>query len=449
VLVALSTVGSAQAHFLWIDGSKPAEASGAERQFSFYFGELPEPGEPRLIGRIAQTRAWIRNADGATEELKLIGPADEKSAALTATVQQAKPASVDATCDYGLYERGGAAVLLQYYARHLAGDWLSHADKLARADRLALDVVPTIQGNELVLQVLYQGQPAEKGEVIVFDPAGEEHRLTADHEGRARTQLTAGRYAVRAAHIEPDRAGERNGKRYSQTWHYCTLTLDAKPAMVGATMGPAAGEVPAAELLRRARTARSVWHDFPGFAAELDVVGSDGRVAATAVVAADGSVSLDMPRSALADWVEEQLTSLAQHRMPDGEVSEGQVRYADDDRAHPLGRKIDLDDGVTHSAYRIQGDVIREVNRSAGDMRFTISVLEIERNAEGQYLPRSFTMNFFNAASGELKTGLGYWNRWQRVGRFDLPKVILEIDAHRGGASARQITFNNLRLVEP
>ncbi len=89
-----------------------------------------------------------------------------------------------------------------------------------------------------------------------------------------------------------------------------------------------------------------------------------------------------------------------------------------------------------------------EVNRSAGPtMRFTISVLEIERNPEGKYLPRSFTMNFFDSKTGELQTSLGYLNAWQRVDGFDLPRTIVEVDAHRGGASTRQITFSNCRLL--
>ncbi len=89
-----------------------------------------------------------------------------------------------------------------------------------------------------------------------------------------------------------------------------------------------------------------------------------------------------------------------------------------------------------------------EVNRSMGPMRFTISVLEIVRNAEHKYLPRAFTMNFFDAKSGELKTSLGYWNDWQRVGAFDLPKTIIEIDARKGGASTKDISFENCRLVK-
>ena len=134
--------------------------------------------------------------------------------------------------------------------------------------------------------------------------------------------------------------------------------------------------------------------------------------------------------------------------MPEGEVTTGEVRYADDDTAHPLGRKISLGDAAMQSVYRIQGDVIMEVNRSAGDMRFTISVLEIERNAENKYLPRAFTMNFFDAASGKLKTSTGYWNAWQRVAGFDLPKTILEISTKDGGTNVRRLSFDNWRRVE-
>jgi hypothetical protein len=134
--------------------------------------------------------------------------------------------------------------------------------------------------------------------------------------------------------------------------------------------------------------------------------------------------------------------------MPDGEVAEGRVTYVDSNESHPLGRKIDLGNPATESAYRIKDGVILEVNRKMGSLRFTISVLEIVRNAEDKYLPRSFTMNFFDGASGELKTSLAFRNDWQRVGAFDLPKTILEITSEKGGATTRQIVFSNCRLLE-
>ena len=125
------------------------------------------------------------------------------------------------------------------------------------------------------------------------------------------------------------------------------------------------------------------------------------------------------------------------------------MRYADETGSHPLGRKIELHDGDQNSAYRLKDDVIMEVNRSAGPMRFTISVLEIERNAEQKYLPRSFTMNFFDAESGQLRSSLGYFNSWQRVGQLDLPKTILEVDARQGTPTTKQIVFDNCHLIEP
>jgi hypothetical protein len=75
-------------------------------------------------------------------------------------------------------------------------------------------------------------------------------------------------------------------------------------------------------------------------------------------------------------------------------------------------------------------------------------VLEFVRNEENKYLPRAFTMNFFDSATGELKTSLGYWNDWQRVAGFDLPKTILEISAGPGGTATRQIVFSNCKLLE-
>ena len=134
--------------------------------------------------------------------------------------------------------------------------------------------------------------------------------------------------------------------------------------------------------------------------------------------------------------------------MPDGEVGEGNITYPDNDRAHPLGRLIDLGDPSLESRYRIKDDVILEVNRSMGSQRFTISVLEIIRNAENKYLPRSFTMNFFDSATGALAMSLAYRNDWQRVGDYDLPQMILEINSRPGGASTRQIVFKNCRLLE-
>jgi hypothetical protein len=403
------------------------------------------PGEPHLIGKVAQSKAWIRTVDGTTE-LKLAPDANKEHAALVDTCPKQSAASLEAVCDYGVYSRGPAGVLLNYYAKRLAGDWSKHADKLARAERLALDIVPSLAGDKLNVLVLYQGKPSE-GELVVVDPAGDDHELKTDAEGRGSITLKSeGRYALRAAHIEPNSAGTRDGKKYAQTWHYATLVLDVRPASPAADGG--SNDDTALKALERSRDGRAIWHDFPGFTADLAVTSGGQRVTGKMSIDASGTVEVEMPKSPLADWVEEQLNSLVQHRMPDGEVTQGDVKWSDNDLTHPLGRKIDLGDPDLQSAYRLKDDVIMEVNRSMGKLRFTISVLEIVRNAENKYLPRSFTMNFFDAETGELRTSLAYWNEWQRVGKFDLPKTIVEVRAAQGGSGTKQITFDNCKLIE-
>lgn len=445
MVVALG-VSAANAHFIWIE-LKPA---GDAQQARVYFGEEASPGESHLIGKVAHTKLWLRTPSGEPQELKAAAGQGAEEAVLSAGCPSSDAASLEATCDYGIYERGPSGLLLQYYAKHLGGDWARHADKLARTSRLKLDIVPQQEAAELKLQVLYNGQPAPGGEVVVVDPAGEAHEFQADKEGRVVAPTPAGgRYAVRAAHIEPAATGERNGKKFAQTWHYCTLTLDVPGTGKSSKLTASKSSDPSAlEALTRARDGRSLWNDFPGFSTTLTVTDGGKQITGKATIDANGTVELDMPKSPVADWVEEQLNSLVQHRMPDGEVAQGQVTYSDEDTSHPLGRKIDLGDPSLQSAYRLKDDVIMEVNRSMGPMRFTISVLEIVRNAENKYLPRSFTMNFFDAKTGELRTGLAYWNDWQRVGKFDLPKTITEVAAKKGGASTRQIAFSDVKLLE-
>jgi uncharacterized GH25 family protein len=428
----------ARAHFIWLD---LAPATGGDAQARLYFSEEPAPGEPHLVAKVAHTKTWVRDASGKVRDLKLDKVASNDLAALVAPCATSAPASLEGTCDYGVYSRGPTAgPLLQYYAKRLSGNWSKHPE-LARAERLKLDIVPHRLANSLAVDVLYDGQPVADTEVVFIDASGEHHELKTNAQGRAEINVAAGRLAVRAAHIEADRSGERDGKPFKQTWHYCTLVLDLPSAS-----SSAAAEISAADALVRARDGRAIWKDFPGFTSDVTVRGGGKQTSGKLTIDADGIVSLEMPKSPLADWAEEQLNSLVQHRMPDGEVSSGNVTYADDDVENPLGRKIDLGDPSLKSAYRLKDDVIMEVNRSMGKSRFTISMLEIVRNAEHKYLPRSFAMNFFDSASGDLQTSLAYFNDWHRVGSFDLPKTIIEVDARKGGSTTKEIAFSNWKL---
>jgi len=304
----------------------------------------------------------------------------------------------------------------------------------------------------LTLTVLYRGKPAAKENVVIVDPSEEHHELTTDQNGEVTLpELIAGAYAVRSNVNNTSTSGERDGKKYNQVWHYATLTFNVPDSVStkAATASTKAADPDAVAALVRARDGRALWKEFPGFSADLIISGDGVNARGPVSIDANGTATMDFQDKSVETWLEEQLSTLVQHRMPDGEVTDGAITWAEKDDSHPLGRMIDLGDPNLKSKYRLKDDVIMEVNRTAGpNMHFTISVLEIENNHEGKYLPRSFTMNFFDNKSGEVKTSLAYLNEWQRVGDFDLPKTIVEVHTKAGKSTTKRIDFANAKLLK-
>jgi hypothetical protein len=100
----------------------------------------------------------------------------------------------------------------------------------------------------------------------------------------------------------------------------------------------------------------------------------------------DGETKLEMTEGAGKKWVERQFQLLIDHHFPTSAIETGAVKFLDESTKHPLGRMITLGETAMGSEYRIDGDVVSEVNRSMGGGRFTISVMNVERNKENKYL---------------------------------------------------------------
>jgi hypothetical protein len=209
-----------------------------------------------------------------------------------------------------------------------------------------------------------------------------------------------------------------------------------------------AAEPSAAELLRGARTHRAVWEHFPGFTADATVRIDGQSEQGTVTVDEHGAVSVKVSNPKLREWAGEQVGSAVDHRMPSEPVEE-KPAFADEEIDHPLGRLIRLGDAKLESAYRIRDGVITEVNRREGPERFTISVTDIERNKEDKYLPRSFDVTVWDTGSGQIKSSSSYLNTWKRVGNFDLPQRILEIESSSGGERhVEEILLDHYSLSE-
>jgi hypothetical protein len=436
--------GSAEAHFVWIGVGRFQPTA------EIWFNERPEPGDAQLLDRIRSTQAWVRTADGRKLPLRLETSQNQAEPALTAPLPAAAGRSIEAVCRYGVFTRGDQPRLLTYYAKHLDAALADpQLAALRRSPALDLDIEPHRTPTGIAFEVWWQNRPASGVDVAIYSGDEAPHMMKTDAQGRVEWNKSLSRLAVRAGLLEPDRRGNLQGKPYDGALHYATLTMAGEGGAVrpASAAEPAAAELDAQGLLQRARDARSVWRQFPGFRARLDVgqVGYTGQ--GDLAVTPDGQIQLSrFPPGGDLKQVEGYLESLVQHRLADN-AADDNVEYAAENESHPLGRLLRFKGDVQlQSSYRIRGDVITEVNREMGDTRFSIAVLQVHRTADHKNLPQVFTVNFWKKATGALERTETHINQWVRVGRFELPRQIELLRATGGGNTLMDLTLSGHQL---
>jgi hypothetical protein len=101
------------------------------------------------------------------------------------------------------------------------------------------------------------------------------------------------------------------------------------------------------------------------------------------------------------------------------------------------------------SSYRVKDHQIMVVNRRMGQRNMTITVLENDTNPEGHFLPHSYVVQYWDAASGRLLSAETIQERWQRIGSVDLPVLHSVTTASDAGLSTRVVRFSRLKLIGP
>ena len=236
--------------------------------------------------------------------------------------------------------------------------------------------------------------------------------------------------------------------RYSFPLLALATTLGASAAEPAVTK-PALKEDPAAtKLLADARAARAEWENFPGFKADLEV-NLDGQIAKGSVTiqkTGDVTLKLDGHEDAT-KWAKRQLASLAGHRLSDGGGPATPCAFPDNNTTHPLGRAIQVLNDEFHSSYRIRDRQVIVVNRTGKDVRFTITVMENQVNAEKKFLPISYVVNTWDAKTGALRSSDTFHHRWKRIGALDLPETVELVTATEGKLEGRSLKLSNYNLL--
>jgi N-acetylneuraminic acid mutarotase len=240
LLLSLACATAAQAHFIWL---LPVETTDVGTRVQVYFAEDASPDEPALLDRVTGLQVWKLQA-GA--EPQLLPIARDGDALCTAGVgDDAGESLYVAAHDLGVLNRGDAVFRLQYYAK--SGPDVNHPQwtSIDAGPQLRLDVVPVVVDDELVVRVMFDGQPAEGAQVTLFSPKMD-GEATTDAQGTVKFPYKAGGVvSLRAKVVEPV-AGELDGKSFPETRHYSTIAFNSAAA---ATTAPATSLAPLAQAV--------------------------------------------------------------------------------------------------------------------------------------------------------------------------------------------------------
>jgi hypothetical protein len=434
-------VAPAQAHFLFVRILPPAEGG---RAAEVYFSELAEAGDPRFIEKVAQTQLWLQTTPGKFKPLKVHQTPDRLRAWLPYTGSLV----VAGECRYGVLARANKTpFLLRYFPKAMAGN-PGELNAMKPLGKLPLEIVASIEGDALRLIALRDGKPMPKAEFVTVDANLKNEKFTADADGKATWKPPAsGNYAV---YVRDTRKvlGELDGKKYEEIRDFATIAfawpLERKDA-----------DAAAVAIFEEAIAARASWKDFPGFTATISG-NLDGR-------RFDGTVSIDAKGTVLftdndpnreesvAGWVREQLESIVLHRLARPASPDRPkfiLRFGEDRTDHPLGRLLVFDGGKFASSYRVKDRQIMVVNRHMGKENMTITILENDKNPDGLFLPRSYTVQYWDAATGSLTRTESFQDRWQRVGSWDLPAQHTMTTVTPAGLSVRTFTMSKHEMMK-
>jgi hypothetical protein len=430
----------AQAHFLFIRILPPAEGG---RAAEVYFSELTEAGDPRFVNKIAGTELWLQKTPGRFDALKIHKAADR----LRAWLPESGSMVVVGRCDYGVLARPRQTpFLLRHFPKAQAGS-PGELNKMKPYGKLPLEMVAAVEGDGVRLTALKDGKPVPRAEFVTIDANLANVKLTADEEGRALWKPpSAGVYAVYTRDTRKE-SGEFGGKKYEEIRDFATVAftwpLERKAA------DPAA-----VALFEEAIAARAQWQDFPGFTARIAGNLDGRRFAGSVTIDGEGEITFsedDPSRTeTVSGWVDAQLGSLVRHRLA-APKTPGQpkpvLRFAETRDEHPLGRLLIFDGGRFASSYRIRDRQLTVVNRHLGKENVTITALENERNAEGRFLPRSYTVQYWESGTGRLLRTEAVKDRWRRVGSWDLPSDHSVTTATDAGLSVRRFSLSGHELL--
>jgi Protein of unknown function (DUF3386) len=428
----LITGASAHAHFLFVRILPVAEAG---RFAEVYFSDAADAGDPRFIDKIAHTKLWLQQKPGQFEPLRVHVAADRLRAPLPAH----NSAAVIGECTYGVLTRPKGSFLLRHYPKAVTGS-VKDIQALQLKKEIPFEIQMRTIGESLEFIAHRDGKPIANAAFIAVGSDLKDHKFAASADGKAVWKpSSAGTYAVYTSEVLK-KPGVHDGVKYDEIREFTTIAFTWPLESKGA-------EAKAVQLFQEALDARASWSNFPGFSADVKV-NADGRAWKGSVkISAKGEVTITEEDEVVTPWVREQMESMVMHRVASSRKGEPVLRFADNVSDHPLGRLLTFEGGAMASSYRVKERQIMVVNRAMGKVNMTITVIDNDLNAEKKFLPRSYTVQYWNAATGDLQRTESIQNRWTRLGNLDLPTLVTVQTSSAAGLSVKTMSLSQHRLA--
>lgn len=124
------------------------------------------------------------------------------------------------------------------------------------------------------------------------------------------------------------------------------------------------------------------------------------------------------------------------------EEAEGGMPLSLERRENPLGRVVNVEDGLD-SKYRIQGGQVCQIERRFKDLRFSINIQQRDFTEDGRTLPTHFTVVYWSVDGGRLVRTDIYRDGYKKVEGVYLPLSRRIITADDSGSTTRQILFRD------
>jgi len=187
-----------------------------------------------------------------------------------------------------------------------------------------------------------------------------------------------------------------------------------------------------------------------GFSADLTI--NDNGQVSQAILNYDVGTGADLRiTSGIAEskqpWALEMVLNMIGHRRrPAFEEKDGRfpITFAAEDNS-PNGRGVLLNDPA-RSSYRIRNGRVTEVDRTVGDHHFVISIMEELLAEQGRYLPRHFTVTYFDAQTDDVRRTETFTDEYKLIDGVWLPASRRVFKAEHGHVITRIIQFKNLRV---